>query len=380
MTVDALFEQAGVMRTDTLAELLDVASLLANQPLPKGPRVGIITNAGGPGIMCADACEASGLEVPPLPDDVQAKLRGFLAPEAGLGNPVDMIATATADQYREAIETIASWGGVDALVTIFVRPLLTKAEDVATAVRAAVAELSPEIPVLAVFMSQRDHAAMAQGGHIPTYLYPEDAARALARVMRHVRWRERPDSAPPTFDDARTDEAAAIIADALGRGLEWLPMPEAMRLLDCHRIAVAEWATAADPVAAGHVADRLGGRVALKAVGPGILHKSELGAVRTGLEGAAEVSWDPPAYTDVRLRRGRARAGDAAREVHWHARGVGGGRGSVGVGHRRRRAALRRGRAGAFYAPKIDVHIHRHAGPPLAGSDDPGRPAARQPL
>ena len=291
VTVDALFEQAGVMRTDTLAEVLDVASLLANQPLPKGPRVGIITNAGGPGIMCADACEASGLEVPPLPDDVQAELRGFLAPEAGLGNPVDMIATATADQYREAIATIASWGGVDALITIFVRPLLTKAEDVATAVRAAVAELPPEMPVLAVFMSQRDHAAMAQGGHIPTYLYPEDAARALARVMRHVRWRERPDSAPPTFDDARTDEAAAIIADALGRGLEWLPMPEAMRLLDCHRIAVAEWATAADPVAAGHVADRLGGRVALKAVGPGILHKSELGAVRTGLEGAAEVSW-----------------------------------------------------------------------------------------
>ena len=291
VTVDALFEQAGVTRTDTLAQLLDVASLLANQPLPKGPRVGIVTNAGGPAIMCADACEASGLEVPPLPDDLQAKLRSFLAPEAGLGNPVDMIATATADQYRETIETIAAWNGVDALIAIFVRPLLTKAEDVAAAVRAAVADLPREMPVLAVFMSQRDHTAMAQGGGIPTYLYPEDAAQALARVMRHVRWRERPHTGAPVFDDTRTDEAAAIIADALGRGLEWLPMPEAMRLLDCHRIPVAEWTTAADPVAAGHVADRFGGRVALKAVGAGILHKSELGAVRTGLEGAAEASW-----------------------------------------------------------------------------------------
>ena len=291
VTVDALFQQAGVTRTDTLSELFDVASLLANQPLPKGPRVGIITNAGGPAIMCADACEASGLEVPPMPDEVQEALRGFLAPEAGLGNPVDMIATATADQYRQAIETIAAWDGVDSLIVIFVRPLLTKAEDVADAVRAAVAELPREMPVQAVFMSQHDHATMARDSSIPTYLYPEDAARGLARVMRHVRWRERPRSEPPAFAEARVDEAAAIIADALGRGVDWLPMPDVMRLLDCYGIPVAEWATAADPVDAGHVADRIGGEVALKALGPEILHKSELGAVRTGLEGGAEVSW-----------------------------------------------------------------------------------------
>jgi acetyl coenzyme A synthetase (ADP forming)-like protein len=292
VTVDALFEQAGVIRTDSLADLLDVASLLANQPLPKGPRVAIVTNAGGPGIMCADACEAAGLEVPPLPDDVQGELRSFLAPEAGLGNPVDMIATATAGQYRRAIATLAAWEGADALIVIFVRPLLTKAEDVAKAVREALADLPRPVPVQAVFMSERDHAAMAREGHVPTYLYPEDAARALARVMRHVHWREHPPSDPPAFDDVRSDEAAGLIAGALEGGGGWLSVEDVMTLMDCYGIPVARWEIAPDPVTAGHVADQLGGPVALKAVGPDLLHKSELGAVRTGLQGGAEVSWE----------------------------------------------------------------------------------------
>jgi acetate---CoA ligase (ADP-forming) len=291
VTVDALFEQAGVIRTDTLADLLDVASLLANQPLPKGPRVAIVTNAGGPGIMCADACEAAGLEVPPLPDDVQEELRSFLAPEAGLGNPVDMIATATAEQFRRAIATLAAWEGADALIVIFVRPLLTKAEEVAAAVRGALDELPRAVPVQAVFMSERDHAAMARGGRVPTYLYPEDAANGLARVMRHVDWRERPPSEPPAFSDVRGDEAAGLIANALDGGGGWLSVHDVMSLMDCYGIPVARWETARDPVAAGHVAERLGGRVALKAIGPDLLHKSELGAVRTALDGGAEVSW-----------------------------------------------------------------------------------------
>ena len=302
--MDALFEQAGVTRTDTLADLLDVASLLANQPLPGGPRVAIVTNAGGPGIMCADACEAAGLEIPPLPDGLQGELRSFLAPEAGLGNPVDMIATASAEQYRRAIAAIAGWDGVDSLIVIFVRPLLTQAEDVAAAVREAIDELPREVPVQAVFMSERDHRAMARGGDVPTYLYPEDAARALARVMRHVRWRERPHCDPPAFADIRADEAAAIIADGLGRGAGWLAAPEVMRLMNCYGVTVAEWELAADPVAAGHIADRLHGRVALKATGAQLLHKSELGAVRTGLEGGADVSW-----AAVEMDEALARAG-----------------------------------------------------------------------
>ncbi len=289
VTVDALFEQAGVIRTDSLAELLDVASLLENQPLPAGRRVGIITNAGGPGIMCADACEASGLEVPELSEEVRAPLRELLAPEASLLNPVDMIATATAEHYRGAIHALAGWDGIDALIVIFIRPLLTRAEEVATAIREAIDEMPRQIPVQAVFMSVQDQAAMA-GGRIPTYLYPEDAARTLGRVMRHVDWRGQPAEESPDFDDVRADEAAAVIADALESGNEWMEIEETARLLDCYGIGIPSWKVASDPAGAGRAAEELESRVALKAQGPGLLHKTEMGAVRVGLSGSAEVT------------------------------------------------------------------------------------------
>ena len=291
VTVDALFDQVGVIRTDSLAELLDVASLLANQPLPAGPRVGIITNAGGPAIMCADTCEGVGLEVPPLPEEVRESLRSILAPEASLNNPVDMIATASADQYRQTIAAMAAWDEIDALIVIFIRPLLTKAEDVANAVTAACAELPRELPVQAVFMSAEDHAAISSGGGIPVHLYPEDAARALGRVMRHVEWRAKPYEKPPKFSDSDAELGAVTIARALERGAGWLGLEEITELLGHHGIAMPEWRSVEDPVSAGHAAEELGGRIALKAAGPEIIHKTDLGAVKVGLEGAAEVSW-----------------------------------------------------------------------------------------
>ncbi len=300
VTVDALFEQAGVIRTETLSELLDVSSLLSRQPLPAGKRVGILTNAGGPGIMCADACEAAGLEVPELPTDVRESLAGFLAPEASLANPVDMIATAGADQYRQAIGTLAAWEGIDSLVTIFIRPLLTRAEDVADAIAGALAELPREIPVLSVFMSARDHAAAAKHQGAPAFLYPEDAARALGRVMRHVEWRARPEEEPPRLAGTRPDEAAGLLAEALEQGREWLGAEEIAGLLDCYAIAMPAWRLAADPEAAARAAEELGGDVALKAEGRAILHKTELGAVRAGLAGPDEVAREARAM-DERL-------------------------------------------------------------------------------
>jgi len=288
-TTDALFEQSGVIRAETLAELLDVASLLSSQALPAGPRVGILTNAGGPAIMCADACEAAGLEVPELPDALREELASFLPDEASLANPVDMIATASAEQYRRAIAAIGAWQGIDALIVIFIRPLQTASEEIAAAVEEAASELEREIPIQAVFMTPAESAAIAAAATLPTYLYPEDAARALAKACRHVRWRERPQQSPPEFADLRDAEAAAILAQALGAGREWLGAEECLQLLDCYGIAAPEAIVAADPGAAGEAAALLGGPVALKAHGPAILHKSELGAVRAGLDGAEKV-------------------------------------------------------------------------------------------
>jgi acetyl coenzyme A synthetase (ADP forming)-like protein len=289
VTVDALFEQAGVIRTETLSELLDVASLLAGGPLPAGNRVGILTNAGGPGIMCADACEAAGLEVPEIPPPIRERLAEHLPAEAALANPVDMIATAGAEQFRHSIASLARWDGIDSLIVIFIRPLLTPAEDVAAAVAEAAGDLPRPIPLLAVFMSTEDREAMAGSGAAPTYMQPEDAARALGRVMRHVGWRDRPRAVPHEFADVRGDEAAAILAEALGRRDEWLGADEVLRLLGCYGIPVPGGRIAADPAAAGRAAGELAVPVALKAWGPDIRHKTELGAVRVGLSGEAEV-------------------------------------------------------------------------------------------
>jgi acetyl coenzyme A synthetase (ADP forming)-like protein len=285
VTVDALFRQAGVIRADSLGEMLDVASVLQSQPLPASRRVAVLTNAGGPGIMCADACEGAGLEVPPLPDQTREELAGFLAPEASLANPVDMIATASADQYGRGIVTLAACGEIDALIVIFVRPLLTRAEDVAGAIGTAVEGLSRELPVLAVFMSG-DHDLALGGGalQVPRFQYPEDAASALGRAALYSEWRRMPGDKVPVFDDVRQEEAAAQIAAGLGRGPGWLRFDRAARLLDCYRIPVAGWGIASSPAEVEEIARELGGTVVVKAIGDELLHKTEAGAVRLGLE------------------------------------------------------------------------------------------------
>src|SRR5262249_39422203 len=134
VAVDALFEQAGVIRTETLEDLFDVVALLATQPVPRGPRVGVVTNAGGPGILLADACEARGLSLPELAPATQDALRAFLPPLAGLRNPVDMIASATPEQYARAVEAVGADPAVDAVVVIYVPPLTTGATEIGEAI------------------------------------------------------------------------------------------------------------------------------------------------------------------------------------------------------------------------------------------------------
>ncbi|HET6319525.1 MAG TPA: CoA-binding protein, partial [Chloroflexota bacterium] len=203
VTVDALFRQAGVIRTDTLDEMLDVADLLVHQPLPAGNRVAIVTNAGGPAVMCADACEARGLEVPRLSDTTRAALRAFLPAEASVENPVDMIAAATAEQYAQAVTVVAADPNVDAVISIFLPPLATQPGDVARAVVQAVNSLDRAKPVLGVFMSAQalPDLELAAGSRVPGYHMPEPAAIALAHAARYAVWRSQPVDAVPEFPD-----------------------------------------------------------------------------------------------------------------------------------------------------------------------------------
>jgi acetyl coenzyme A synthetase (ADP forming)-like protein len=290
VTVDALFQQAGVIRTDTLSELFDVATLLDAQPVPRGARVAIVTNAGGLGIMCADACEANGLEVSDLPDALQAELAGFLPSTASTANPVDMIATADAEDYRLAIEAIAAAGAVDAIITIFIPPLLTQPEDVAGAICEAAANIDRSLPLVSVFASHDPAPIRLAEARVPSYAYPEDAARALARASGYGRWLGRDPGAIRSFAGLRRGEAAAVIAAALRRGEGWLGPDEVATLLSCYGIATPESALAATPDAAGEVAERLGGSVAVKAVAPTLVHKTDAGGVALGLVGGVAVA------------------------------------------------------------------------------------------
>ncbi len=291
VTVDALFRQAGVVRTDTLAELFDVASLLANQPLPNGKRVGIITNAGGPAILCADACEARGLEVPVLSDDSQAKLHAFLPPGASAGNPVDMIASAPAEHYRQAVEIVGSDENVDSLIVIFTPPLVTRADDVAKAIVDAVQRIDRNKPVLSVFLSAQPAPKELRTANlcIPSYSFPETAAIALARATRYRQWRDRHETYPPKFSDIRTDEAAAIVASALTRGEGWLLPDEVAKICSCYGLPLIEQRVVASAEDAAAAAQEMGGEIALKAIAPGLVHKTEAGAVKLHLNGPTAV-------------------------------------------------------------------------------------------
>ncbi len=303
VTVDALFHQAGVVRTDTLAEFFDVASLLANQPLPAGRNVAILTNGGGPGILAADACEGDGLNVPPLPDEVRGRLAEFLPPEASLLNPVDTI-DASPESFRRAIATLAAWDGIDALIVLFVPPLGTGVEDVAEAIREAAAELPRPMPVLAVFMAtQGEPAALCRPDcRVPVYAYPEEAARALAHAASYAAWRAAPAGNPARFDDVRSDEATGILAAAMaeiagtandgdevvdGQRSRWLGPEDVDLLLDCYGIRTADSAADRRPAGSdvvemlvGVVHDRLFGPVIACGAGGSSVGRQRDAAVR----------------------------------------------------------------------------------------------------
>jgi acetate---CoA ligase (ADP-forming) len=289
LTVDALFRENGVIRTDTLAELFDVAMLLATQSPPDGNRVGIVTNAGGLGILCADTCEANGLLLPPLRRETVDELRTFLPAEASTGNPVDMIASATGEDYERTLAAVAGDPDIDLVIVIYIPPLEQHAEDVAHGIGRGIERLKGSTPVLTSFMSGHQIPGDPATGRpwFPSFAFPEQAAIAGARAVEYGRWRDRAPGNVPRFADIRSDEAEAILASALSRGSGWLEPKEVEELLGCYGVPVATSSVASTPEEAGRGAAELGVPVALKVVGP--LHKTDVGGVRLGLSGEEAV-------------------------------------------------------------------------------------------
>jgi acetate---CoA ligase (ADP-forming) len=288
--IDALFSQSGAIRVDTVEELFDLAMAFAHQPIPKGNRVAIVTNAGGPGIIIADACESHGLEVPDLSDATRERLLAHLPEEASVQNPIDMIASATASSYRLAVEAVLEDANVDAVIATFVPPLGIRQEDVAEAIVAA-SQCQRDKPVLAVLMGReglpQGLAELGAAG-IPGYRFPESAVRALSAMYRYRRWLNRPEGSVRRYE-ADSSRVADIVAGAQQEGRSKLSEVEVMQVLEAYGIPVAPYRLAESAEAAVRAAGEIGYPVVLKAVAPTLIHKSDVGAVRLNLPDAAAV-------------------------------------------------------------------------------------------
>jgi acetyl coenzyme A synthetase (ADP forming)-like protein len=282
---DALFAQAGVLRARTLEELIDTAVVLGSQPLPRGRQAAVITNAGGLGILCADACSAAGLSLPELSDETRRALADVLPSEASTANPVDLLGSATAETYRAAIPVVLADPGVDALIVLFVPPVVAGAEEVAAATVAAVEESDRTKPVLAVVMSADGTPAALLGGDSPVAAleYPESAAHALAALANRAEWLRRPAGVVTPVADVDRSRARGIVDGALEAGGEgWLEPGPARDLLDAYRIPVVPQSVVDDEQQAADAAAELGYPVVVKSAAAGA-HKTERGGVAVDL-------------------------------------------------------------------------------------------------
>jgi acetyl coenzyme A synthetase (ADP forming)-like protein len=296
VAVDALFRQTGVIRADTLAEMFDLAAVLGSQPLPKGRRVAIVTNAGGPGILCVDTCEAGGLLVPELSDTTKARLRAFLPPQASLGNPVDMIASAGPEHYRQSIETLLTADEVDALVVIYIPIDLAQKAVILEAIGAGIAAGrtagGASKPVLASLMVEDglNQPLQAGGENIPAYAFPEAAARVLSKVADYAEWRAQPVGMLLEYDDASPQMARDICHLALDkRGAGWLATEETRQLLMAMGLPVAPGGVAQSADEAVELAQQVGFPVAVKLASHVIVHKTDMGGIFLNLQDETEV-------------------------------------------------------------------------------------------
>ncbi|MBP7149187.1 MAG: acetate--CoA ligase family protein [Acidobacteria bacterium] len=280
---EALCRQSGVLRVETIEDMLDTALLLARCPLPRGPRVAVLTNAGGPAIMAADALDALGMTVGPLSDATRAALRELLPPEAAVGNPVDMIASAGPKEYGACLDLLLADPGVDAVCSVTVSPPAWDALDVLRSLHEVARR--HDKPVVTVFMVGTDllRLTAALPDAPPIFRLPEGAARALRDAWKYAQWRAAPETRRRLEVPGSADEVEAILARTAGAGGGYLPAGDAFRVLELCGLPVARWEVAGSAGEVLAAAERIGFPVALKAIAPDLVHKSDVGAIALDL-------------------------------------------------------------------------------------------------
>jgi acyl-CoA synthetase (NDP forming)/GNAT superfamily N-acetyltransferase len=286
--VDALFIQAGVLRVDTMTDMLDVARVLADQPVPAGPRLAIIGNSGGPEILAADAASAAGLTVAPLAAKTIALLREAAPNAASVQNPIDLGASAQPKEIAAALRILLAAAEVDSVLTVFTETLVADVHAVMDTIATAAAA-SPK-PVAATHVGGEPRSLpQAETGHrVPVFVFPEPAAAALGRAWQYAQIRSRKPIEVATDSDVDVEGARSLVRELLADNAEWLGAEDSARLLIRYDIPLCPQRVVATADDAAAAAREFGYPVAVKLAG-GTVHKSEVGGVRLGLQDESEL-------------------------------------------------------------------------------------------
>ena len=302
---EALFHQAGIIRVNTMEELFDVATLLSNQPVPKGKRAVIVTNGGGPGILAADACEHHGLVLPEFSPETKSQLQSVIKRDIALNNPLDMTAAATGKEFEGVLKILANDSGSDAVIVIYMPPIIVAPKEMEEAIQ----QVAPVFqrhrkPLLACIMGQQGFRGKLGAGDkfVPCYTFPEDAVLALAKAVDYGELLRRPKGTIPRIRGIKREKAQRIIESAMTQTAQrplWLSAKEITELLNCYGIRSVETLVAKTAAEAVASASRLGFPVAVKLASPTIVHKTDVGGVKLDLKSESEVE---AAFNDIKAR------------------------------------------------------------------------------
>ena len=286
---NALLAQSGVIREYSLKDLFATAKVFANCPIPKGNRVAIITNSGGPGIMATDAVCEHGMQMAKISDATKEKLRSFLPSAASVKNPIDMIASAPIEHYQQTLETVIADENVDMIITIYLPFLGLKDIDVAKALMEIKAK-NPQKPVIGVFMTKSEffNKISDMDVNMPFFMYAEEAADGLNRLNQQRLWMERPEGKIPSFD-VDYKKAQEIIAKSVNEGRDQLTTRESIDVLDAYGIRVCKSGFAKSEDEAVTIADSIGYPVVMKMTSKTTSHKTDVGGVRVNIQSAEQL-------------------------------------------------------------------------------------------
>ena len=320
VSYDALFEECGMVRVSTVEELFDLGRAISSLDFPKGDRVAVLTNAGGPGILATDALVAHGLRMATLGEETTLTLRAGLSPAASVRNPVDMVAGAGPADYEIALRAVLPDPDVDMVLTILVPPVMIDGEEVTRTIVRVFDELGRPKPLLACLMGLSKTALKGRRilgeARIPTYLFPESTAHAMQALWRVGQHIGRQPSPPPSRLEADHDAARRILEGVRAAGRDVLSLVESLELMRAAGVELLPFACVSGAEVALEAAARIGFPLVAKLDEPGLVHKSELGAVVADIRHEADVVRAVQRLRDVagahRLGRGLPAPSDGA--------------------------------------------------------------------